>query len=208
MDQARQGHWERVYAEKPPQTVSWFQEDPAPSLEMIAAAGAGPAARVIDVGAGASILVDRLAALDYRHLTALDISSRVLDLARARLGDGGNAVTWLTRDVTAWTPDVGAYDLWHDRAVFHFLTAAEGRAAYIRALQTGLTPGGWLVIATFAPTGPESCSGLPVQRYSADELQSTLGPAFQLRRHSAQTHLTPLGRPQAFTWCLFQRAAP
>lgn len=205
MQQPTPHHWDRVYGEKSPQAVSWFQEDPAPSLAMIEAAGVDRQARIIDVGAGASVLVDRLLARGFERPTALDISSRPLELARARLGARAREMEWLTQDVTRWTPAPNAYDLWHDRAVFHFLTEEPDRANYLRALDRGLKPGGYLILATFAPTGPRTCSGLPVERYSAERLQATLGPGYQLMKHLSQTHLTPAGASQDFTWCLFRK---
>lgn len=198
-------HWDRVYAEKAPHTVSWLQDDPTPSLEMIRAAGVDAGASLVDVGAGASKLVDRLLDLGFRQLTVLDISSRPLELSRRRLGVRGQAVRWLAQDVTCWDPGPATYALWHDRAVFHFLTEEADRAGYLRALRQGLKPGGHLILATFAPTGPATCSGLPVQRYSAAELQDVLGPGFRLLQHRLQTHLTPSGGTQDFTWCLFQK---
>lgn len=200
-----QHHWDRVYREKATDTVSWFQAEPAMSLELIAASGVGRQEPVIDIGAGASRLVDRLMALGFERLTALDIAARPLELTLKRLGPAGASVEWLTCDVTRWSPPPSAYALWHDRAVFHFLTQVADRAAYLAALRRGLQPGGWAVIATFGPTGPQTCSGLPVQRYTPNELADTLGSEFHTVDSRAETHVSSSGVRQDFTWCLFHR---
>lgn len=205
MTATTQTHWQSVHTTKPLEAVSWFQGEPAPSLAMIAAAGVGAAAAVVDIGAGASSLVDRLHWAGFHRLSVLDVSSGALDVARNRLGIGAEAINWIVSDVTAWSPTVDAYDLWHDRAVFHFLVTEPERQAYLAALNAGLRSGGYLVMATFAPTGPEQCSGLPVRRYSADALCAALGPEFQRIESKAETHRTPGGGEQDFTWGLFRK---
>jgi ubiquinone/menaquinone biosynthesis C-methylase UbiE len=207
MPDDRRAHWDRVYTTKRADEVSWFQAEPTPSLAMIAAAGLGPDDPIIDVGGGASVLVDRLLDDGYRNLTVLDVSEAALAAARARLGARATQVAWIAADVATWQPPADAFALWHDRAVFHFLTAAADRAGYLGALARGLRPGGHLVLATFALSGPEKCSGLPVQRYSGETLQAALGPRYRLLREAAQPHVTPAGNRQDFTWCLFRKRA-
>jgi trans-aconitate methyltransferase len=140
------------------------------------------------------------------EVTVLDIADAALEVSRRRLGAAARMVDWQVADITTWRP-ARRYDLWHDRAVFHFLTAEADRAAYKAALRTGLKAGGWLVMATFAEDGPEKCSGLAVQRYSAESLQAELGSGFELKRHERESHLTPWGSAQMFTWTLFRRTS-
>ena len=177
----RQAHWEDVYARKAENEVSWFQENPAPSLESIAQAGASHASSIIDIGGGASRLVDRLIATGFLDITVLDLSGAALDAAKARLGQQAAKVRWIVADVTVWEP-MQAYDVWHDRAAFHFLTEENDRAAYVARLKRALRIGGHAVIATFALDGPEKCSGLPVMRYDAASLGQALGPEVQAGR--------------------------
>lgn len=196
-------HWEQVYRQKPDETLSWFQPRPEISLELIHAAGLQKTDAVIDVGGGASRLVDQLLAEGYTDLTVLDIAEQALITARKRLGNSASQVHWIAADVTAWQPG-RSYRLWHDRAVFHFLTDPTERAAYRRNLQAALTPGGTAVIASFAPDGPERCSGLPVQRYSPESLAAELGIEFRLIRHRHETHRTPADRIQQFQYSVFE----
>ena len=198
-------HWEQVYGERSPDEVSWYQPHVAMSLALIEATGLGAEAAVIDVGGGASTLVDDLLARGFSDLTVLDLSQTALDAARERLGEAGQVVHWLQRDITAENLDADRYDLWHDRAVFHFLTEAADRAAYRANLERALKPGGQLIMATFAEDGPEQCSGLPVCRYSPDALAAELGPAFELLEHRRELHHTPGGKEQAFKYCRFRR---
>ena len=198
-------HWRNVYGTRDATTVSWFQSSPAPSLDLIRKTGLGPGSRAIDVGGGASSLVDRLLDQGFR-VTVLDIADSALDVARSRLGARAEDVNWVAADISLWKP-TETFDLWHDRAVFHFLTEPEQRAGYIAALKAGLAPGGWLVMATFAPAGPQRCSGLPVRRWSASELASELGGAFQLIQSAEEPHATPSGSQQLFTWTLFRRVS-
>ena len=183
--------------------MSWFQSEPARSLALIDAAGIGPDDPIVDVGGGASLLVDRLLDRGFRHLTVIDIAQTGLAVAQARLGPRQARVTWLVQDVTSWQPPAEGFALWHDRAVFHFLVDEKDRQGYVRALDRGLKPGGFAIFASFALTGPEKCSGLPVQRYSAEALQAVLGPAYRLLDHQIEHHVTPAGGSQDFLRCLF-----
>ena len=200
----RKAHWEKVYNDKAPDEVSWHQDHPTFSLTLIDQAGIAPESPVIDVGGGASNLVDHLLDRGFADVTVLDLAGAALERARARLGPRAEQVRWLEADVTAFEAE-RTYALWHDRAVFHFLTDPADRAAYLEALRTALPVYSHAVVATFSPEGPEKCSGLPVVRYSPEELQETLGRGFALRAVHTETHRTPQGREQAFQGCLFQR---
>lgn len=197
-------HWNDVYERKSEDELSWHQDAPEASLQMIARAGTARDAAVIDVGGGTSPLAGALLEDGWRDVTVLDVSEVALARARAGLGPRGGAVTWIAADITAWQPP-RHYALWHDRAVFHFLTEAADRAAYLRALSRALPPGGHAVIATFGPDGPETCSGLPVVRYSPAALARTLGPGFELRDSRDLRHRTPWGASQAFQYSLLRR---
>jgi len=197
-------HWEKVYATKAEKDVSWFQDDPAPSRELIARVGATAASAIIDIGAGASRLVDHLIEGGFCDITVLDLSGAALEAAKARLGDRAARVRWIVADATEWQP-AGLYDIWHDRAAFHFLTDEDERSGYIARLRQGLKVGGHAIIATFAPDGPERCSGLPVIRYDSAALGRTLGPMFALIDSSRHAHVTPWGSPQAFQFSVFRR---
>lgn len=204
MTTTRAGHWDQIYATKGEDEVSWFQETPSASLAMIEACELPPEARLLDVGGGASRLVDALLDLGFVDVSVLDVSSNALAAARARLGARASGVEWLVRDVTAFEPP-HPYDLWHDRAVFHFLGTEEERAAYVRALERAVAPGGWVVLATFALDGPERCSGLPVVRYDAEGLAAAAGPSFTLVESMRRAHVTPAGRLQPFTFVRLKR---
>ncbi len=199
----RKQHWEQVYRQKPDETLSWFQPRPEISLDLIHAAGLRKTEALIDVGGGASRLVDQLQAEGFTDLTVLDIAEQALIAARTRLGNSASQVHWIAADVTAWQPG-RSYRLWHDRAVFHFLTDPAERAAYRKNLQAALTPGGTAIIASFAPDGPERCSGLPVQRYSPGTLAAELGPGFRLITHRNEAHNTPTGKVQQFQYSVFE----
>jgi SAM-dependent methyltransferase len=201
---SRQNHWESVYATKGEDEVSWFQEAPEPSLRLIELAGASRSSGIIDIGGGASRLVDYLVSQGYEDLTVLDLSAAALASARSRIGDKADRVTWIAADVTAWEPS-RTYDVWHDRAAFHFLTDPKDQVAYVARLRRALRPGGHAIIGTFAPDGPERCSGLIVSRYDAHSLAATLGSGFELidtRRHE---HATPWGARQKFQFSTFRR---
>jgi trans-aconitate methyltransferase len=202
----RREHWEQVYANRPLDQLSWSQPSAAPSLRLIEASGAGRATAFVDVGGGASPLTGELLDRGWRDLTVLDIAEPALAAARARMGPGAERVDWVAADVLAWRPGK-RFALWHDRAVFHFLTEAAERAAYRATLEAGLAPGGWLIVAAFAPDGPERCSGLPVHRWSADALAQELGPGYALAESFGEEHHTPGGAVQRFTWTMFRKAA-
>ena len=207
MNDETQQHWQRVYLERDAKTVSWFEDSPVASLEMLERANLRSASSVIDVGGGASALVDALLARGYEHVTVLDISSAGLDVARARLGAAAERVTWLAADITRANLPQSAYDMWHDRAVFHFLTDISSRNAYVTALKTSLRPNGHALIAGFAPDGPLKCSGLDTARYDAAALLEVLGAdEFELLEQRRIQHITPSGGTQAFTYVLFKRS--
>jgi SAM-dependent methyltransferase len=203
-DVGRKAHWENVYTTKSETEVSWFQENPAPSLELIALAGLPADATIIDIGGGASRLVDALVERKFGQITVLDLSAAALDAAKARLGDRGAGVEWVVADVTTWEPSQ-TYDLWHDRAAFHFLTAASDRSAYVRHLKKAVRSGGHVIIGTFALDGPERCSGLPVMRYDAGMLGAILGNDFRLIDSRRHDHSTPWGAVQRFQFSTFRR---
>lgn len=199
---SRQEHWDRVYSTNAREAVSWFQAEPAQSLELLRRAGLNAGTCVIDVGGGDSPLVDRLLDEGLTCLTVLDVSEVALSRAKARLGARQSLVRWIVADVTAdWS--ASAVDIWHDRAVFHFLTEAPDRARYVAHVTRILKPGGSLVLATFALDGPEKCSGLPVIRYSADSLAHELGPSFRLVEGVTEAHRTPRGGTQSFCYSRF-----
>lgn len=202
----RQSHWQTVYSTKTEAEVSWYQETPAPSLELLALAGAGKDSAIIDVGGGASRLVDRLVADGYGDVTVLDLSSAALATARDRLGDAARKVAWIAADATTWAPG-RQYDVWHDRAAFHFLTAPEDQGAYVQRLAGGIGIGGHVIIGTFAVDGPEKCSGLPVARHSAESLSAILGPGFALIDNRRHAHATPWGSTQSFQFSTFRRSS-
>lgn len=196
-------HWERVYADRDPQSVSWYQPRPELSLALIESARLAPADPILDVGAGASSLVDELLAAGYTDVSVLDVSARALELDRRRLGPAADRVAWIQADVLAFVPD-RTYRLWHDRALLHFLTAPADRRRYVELLASSLAPGGEAVLSTFGPEGPEWCSGLPVHRYSADSLAELLGDRFTLLDRIAATHSTPSGVTQQFVYTRFR----
>jgi trans-aconitate methyltransferase len=203
-DLSRRNHWENVYATRGENQVSWFQEAPEPSLALIELAGAIRSSAIIDIGGGASRLVDCLVSQGYEDVTVLDLSAAALASARSRIGDKADRVTWIAADVTAWEPS-RTYDVWHDRAAFHFLTDPKDQMAYVARLRRALRPGGHAIVGTFAPDGPERCSGLIVNRYDANSLAATLGSGFELidtRRHG---HATPWGAMQKFQFSTFRR---
>ena len=198
----RKEHWEQIYSDKKPTDVVWYQLHPEHSLALIEACAVGSGARIIDVGGGASTLVDHLLAAGYRHISVLDISHNAIERAQARLGSQAEAVTWIEQDVIGSPPGHG-YDIWHDRAVFHFLTSPDERARYIANLKQALRPGGQAIIATFAEDGPSECSGLEVARYSPESLSNTLGETLRLVETRQEEHHTPHGGVQRFIYCRF-----
>ncbi len=201
----RRAHWDDVYASKAETDVSWFQAKPAPSLELLALVGATPGSAILDVGGGASRLVDHLVAEGYADVTVLDLSAAALVAAQARLGAAAERVAWIAADVTTWTPP-RAFDVWHDRAAFHFLVDPADQAAYRVRLRRALRRGGGAILATFAPDGPERCSGLPVKRWDAAGLAEFLGPDFVLIEARRHEHVTPRGSAQRFQFATFRFA--
>ena len=201
-------HWETIYATKAPESLSWYEANADDSLRLLQAAGLPLDAAIIDVGGGASTLVDDLLNLGYQRITVLDLSGAALAVSRERLGARAAAGQWLEADILTATLPAHAYDVWHDRAVFHFLTSPADQQAYVRAVLQALKPGGTLLLATFAEDGPTTCSGLPVVRYSPERLQETLGTAFFLLGHEQFSHRTPGGAEQHFLSCRFQRTSP
>lgn len=204
MIEDRQSHWQRVYTEKEPTGVSWYQRVPKKSLQLIHATGVARSGALLDAGGGASTLVDRLLDEGYTDISVLDVSAKALERTRERLGERAAAVHWIESDVTAFEP-LRRYEIWHDRAVFHFLTDPGERRKYIDVLGHALLPGGHLLLATFGPEGPQRCSGLAVQRYDIDGLQQLLADAFDLRRHEFEVHHTPAGSAQQFLYSWWQR---
>lgn len=200
----RTTHWQNVYATKGETEVSWFQASPAISLEMIRAASPDRAAAIIDIGGGASRLVDALLQDGYRNLAVLDLSANALDTAKKRIGAAASTVDWIVADATTWRP-AKTFHIWHDRAAFHFLTDPHDRAAYVERLRSAVAPDGQVIIATFAPDGPEKCSGLPVQRHDSASLSVELGPEFELVETRSATHHTPWHSTQAFQFSRFRR---
>lgn len=206
MQSGDQDHWTQVYEDKAPSTVSWYQESPEPSLRALSQFGAPPSSSFIDVGGGASNLVDTLLERGWHDITVLDLAAPALGAAKARLGALASKVHWEVADITNWPPP-RQFDVWHDRAVFHFLTEAEQREAYRRTLLAGLAPGGLVIMATFALDGPEKCSGLAVQRYDPPSLASELGKALVLIDGWREEHVTSWGAKQSFNWCAFRNVA-
>lgn len=200
----RRAHWNRVYQTKAPDSVSWYQRHPDVSLELIAASGVAKDAGIIDVGGGASLLVDHLLNLGYSNLAVLDVSGAALDTGRTRLGVRAVEVEWFEADVTTFEPR-HRYALWHDRAAFHFLTDAHDRSRYVATLRKSLKPGGTAIIATFALDGPPRCSGLDVVRYDEQSIAAELGAEFALREVRREAHITPGKAEQRFAYFRFKR---
>ena len=200
----RQAHWQGVYSSKTETEVSWFEQSPAISLELIQRSGAHRGAPIIDIGGGASRLVDALLDDGYRAVSVLDLSGKALSVARARLGPRASHVTWIESDVTQWEPEQ-TYDLWHDRAAFHFLTDPTERRAYVERLTRGTAPAAQVIVGTFALDGPERCSGLPVARHDADSLKQALGVSFELEETRPYEHRTPGGGIQRFQFSRFRK---
>jgi ubiquinone/menaquinone biosynthesis C-methylase UbiE len=200
-------HWERVYSTKPSTAVSWYQEHAAQSLQLIRATGVPRDAAIVDVGGGASTLVDDLLDEGYGRVTVLDLSAAALEAARRRLGERARTVQWLEADILSAPLPEHAYDIWHDRAVFHFLTEEDDRRAYVAQVLRAVKPHGHVIVATFAADGPTQCSGLPVMRYTPSELHGQFGPSFTLLKQEREEHHTPLGATQKFIYCWCRIAA-
>lgn len=199
-----QPHWENIYRTKGERDVSWFEESPAISIDLIHAADAKADASIIDIGGGTSRLVDALLDEGFEAVTVLDLSNEALATSKRRLGARSAKVQWVVADVTTWEPSQ-TYDVWHDRATFHFLTDASDRAAYAARVSKAVRPGGHLIIGTFALDGPERCSGLPIVRHDAASLGQILGPSFELVESRNHVHTTPTGSIQRFQFSHFRR---
>jgi 2-polyprenyl-3-methyl-5-hydroxy-6-metoxy-1,4-benzoquinol methylase len=197
-------HWEKVYATKAPDQVRWYRPHLEMSLSLIERAADGISASIIDVGGGESTLVDDLLARGYQNVTALDISQAAIDVMKNRLKEAVNCVHWITADVTTVELAPGAYDVWHDRAVFHFLTSPEKRVTYVNAVGRAVKHGGHVIVSTFGPEGPTKCSGLEVMRYDVDSLHHQFGARFRLVESSKELHHTPFGTTQQFLYCYWQ----
>ena len=197
-------HWDLVHNTKAPDTVSWYRPHLDTSLALIEHAGAGPSASIIDIGGGQSTLVSDLLARGYQNLTVLDISAAAIEKARERFGESADRIRWIAADVTQADLTANSYDIWHDRAVFHFLTSQAQRAAYVQQAVRSLKPGGHLILATFASNGPTRCSGLEVCRYSGESLARELGDHFHLLESMEELHHTPTGAVQPFVYARFQ----
>ena len=194
-------HWEKVYATKAPDAVSWYRAHLETSLALIERAAPDPSSSIIDVGGGESTLVDDLLAGGYENITILDVSQTAMDVTKTRLGLAAEQVHWLVADITEAQLEPGAYDVWHDRAVFHFLTTSEHCVAYVRQVAHAVKPGGHVIISTFGPEGPTKCSGLDVIRYDAESLHHQFGVRFRLVESSKELHRTPFGTTQQFLFC-------
>ena len=194
-------HWEKVYATKTPESVGWYRAHLETSLALIERAAEARSASIIDVGGGESTLVDDLLLRGYKNLTVLDVSQTAVEVTKKRLGSASEQVRWLVGDIAEIELDAHAYDVWHDRAVFHFLTTQEQRLAYVRQVIHAVKPGGHVIVSTFGPEGPTKCSGLEVTRYDAESLHGEFGGSFRLLESSKELHQTPLGATQQFLYC-------
>lgn len=196
-----QTHWEKIYTEKAPDEVSWYRPHLETSLTLIEQAAASRFASIIDIGGGESTLADDLLARGYENLTVLDISQTAIEANKKRLGKAAERVHWLVADITRVDLEACAYDVWHDRAVFHFLTATSDRIAYVRQVAHAVKPGGHVIVSTFGPEGPTKCSGLDVVRYDAESLHNEFGAHFRVLQSSKELHRTPFGTVQQFLYC-------
>jgi SAM-dependent methyltransferase len=199
-------HWESVYETKPAESVSWYAPHLRESLRYVTQAAASKKVAIIDVGGGESTLVDDLVNEGYSDITVLDISATALEVTKRRLGPLGVRVKWMAADVLEVDLPVAAYDIWHDRAVFHFLTSDDQRRRYVAQVLKALKPGGFAIVGVFGPEGPEKCSGLQVSRYAPSELHGAFGAPFELLGSSVEQHTTPWGAPQQFVYCYCRRA--
>lgn len=194
-------HWNNIYATKAPDAVSWYRAHLETSLALIERAAANYSASIIDVGGGESTLVDDLLSRGYENITVLDISQTAINMTKKRLNEVADRVHWITGDVTQVELLLGVYDVWHDRAVFHFLTRPEERLAYVRQVARAVKSGGHVIVSTFGPEGPTKCSGLDVMRYDADSLHEQFGARFRLLESAKELHQTPFGTTQQFLYC-------
>lgn len=198
-------HWERIYRTLAPTELSWYQDRPRRSLELIHSTGVTTTAQIIDVGGGTSTLVDELLGEGYQHITVLDVAGTALELTRQRLGARAAAVTWIEADITSVELPPHCYDIWHDRAVFHFLTQPEARRRYVETMRHAVRSQGYVIVATFGLEGPTRCSGLDVVRYSSATLADEFGAAFEVVNWVRDLHRTPLEAEQKFQYCTFQK---
>ncbi len=203
----RRDHWEKIYHKNKPDKLGWFKPHLDTSLEWIKSLQLNKGENIIDVGSGASTLVDDLLDDQYSSISVVDISEKALSLCRERLGEKAASVSWINQDITSVQLPVDHFDLWHDRAVFHFLISTKGKIEYIKNLLAALKPGGHLILAVFAPEAPAKCSGLPVERYSIDKLVKTLGDELELKRYEKYLHITPGGVEQMYLYSHFRRLA-
>jgi 2-polyprenyl-3-methyl-5-hydroxy-6-metoxy-1,4-benzoquinol methylase len=194
-------HWEKIYSTKAPNQVSWYRPHLETSLALIKRAAGDRRASIIDVGGGESTLIDDLVEQGFQNITVLDVSQAAIDVSKVRLGERAKGVHWIVADITQVELDLQAYDVWHDRAVFHFLTEQEQRTAYVRQVSRSVRSGGYVIVATFGPEGPTKCSGLDVVRYNADSLHDEFGAGFRLVESSKEIHQTPFGTTQQFLYC-------
>ena len=197
-------HWDAVWGSRAPEEASWYQADPSASLQLVRDAGLDESAWILDVGGGASTFTDHLLSAGRRSISVLDISAEAIHRAQLRLGEQADLVEWFVADVRTFVPP-HRWDLWHDRAAFHFLTEPEDRRAYLETLRRSLVPGGQMILATFSLDGPKKCSGLDVVRYSHATLSRELGDEYELVQTAEETHTTPSGGSQAFLFCRFSR---
>jgi SAM-dependent methyltransferase len=204
MDEHLSSHWDAIYESKEDGDLTWFQASSTVSLELIELANLPTEAAIVDVGGGVSRLIDGLLAAKFENITVVDVSGAAIEKSRARLGSKGDFIRWITGDILACPLETGSVDLWHDRAVFHFLLTASDRDKYITCIRSALKPGGFVVISTFGPDGPERCSGLQICRYNPQKLAASLGPEFVLLESKPENHVTPTGAIQAFTCCIFR----
>lgn len=204
---SRESHWESVYRTRRADQLSWYRPHLETSLRLIEEVQPDRDGRIVDVGGGESTLVDDLIAAGFRNVDVLDVSATALEFSQGRMGALAKRVRWHRGDVTRYGFEPSSFDLWHDRAVFHFLTSPEDRAAYVRQVAHAVRPGGHVIVATFGPQGPTRCSGLPVERYSAPELHAQFGLQFELVKHVLETHRTPEGAEQQFVYCLCNMSA-
>jgi SAM-dependent methyltransferase len=202
----RKQHWDKIYSTKAPGSVSWFQEHADLSVHLIHKTGLSKDAAIIDVGGGTSKLVYDLVAEGYTDLTVLDLSPAAIAVAKQCLGTNADAVHWVEGDITRAEFPIGRFDIWHDRAVFHFLTDPADRRAYVEQVMRSVRPGGHVIVATFAEDGPEKCSGLPVMRYNPEALHDEFGDSFLLVEHEKEAHHTPSGAVQQFVYCYCRKS--
>jgi 2-polyprenyl-3-methyl-5-hydroxy-6-metoxy-1,4-benzoquinol methylase len=194
-------HWDKIYRTKAPDQVSWYRPHLEISAALVKRAAGDRTSSIIDVGGGESTLVDDLLEQGFQNITVLDVSEAAIDVNKARLGGRARGVHWVVADITEVELEPGAYDVWHDRAVFHFLTAQEQRTAYVQQVSQSVKPGGYVIVSTFGPEGPTKCSGLDVVRYDADSLHNEFGARFRLVESSKEVHQTPFGTTQQFLYC-------